>query len=347
MKRKLLGLFSAIVAGIVCAFGFTACGDLTPDDGGGDKEPATRTDYITLDKTDIILYVGESVTVTATVSDEFDGTVTWESSDTSVATVEGGQITAIKRGGATIQVTAGVETAWCRVLVKSVTTLKDLICDADSYLQTTVRVKGMVTSQFDHSVYIEDYDEEAGRYFGMEVYYGYNASGILLEQLKIGNEVRVCGTLSKIFEHYQISGIQYNEYKPDLWSNTVALSDGHKGSFVETSAKDIVSGKIDVEYYDETMTLDYGEAVTATTVTVSNLKVLRSTVKDDITKLECEAEDGTVILVDTVALTDALEGKTITVKGVVSKFLVYDSFTEKQVANYGITCCSAKFLEVL
>lgn len=59
---------------------------------------------ITLDQTSGTLTEGDSVTLTATVSpsDASDKSVTWESSNTAVATVSGGAVTAVKAGTAII-----------------------------------------------------------------------------------------------------------------------------------------------------------------------------------------------------------------------------------------------------
>ena len=74
---------------------------------------------ISIDKTSIHLKVGETVTLSATVnpSNASDKTVTWYSSDASIATVEDGKITALKLGTATITAKAGDKTATCSITV--------------------------------------------------------------------------------------------------------------------------------------------------------------------------------------------------------------------------------------
>lgn len=69
----------------------------------------TKVESITLDKTEGILNVGNTVTITATVAPEeaTNPTVTWSSSDESVATVdETGKVTAVAVGNATITATS-------------------------------------------------------------------------------------------------------------------------------------------------------------------------------------------------------------------------------------------------
>lgn len=69
----------------------------------------TKVESITLDKTEGILNVGNTVTITATVAPEeaTNPAVTWSSSDESVATVdETGKVTAVATGNATITATS-------------------------------------------------------------------------------------------------------------------------------------------------------------------------------------------------------------------------------------------------
>jgi uncharacterized protein YjdB/DNA/RNA endonuclease G (NUC1) len=75
---------------------------------------------VSLDRESITLLENESATLTATVSpdDATDAAVAWSSSNTAVATVEGGKVTAIKEGTATITAKAGDKTASCEVTVK-------------------------------------------------------------------------------------------------------------------------------------------------------------------------------------------------------------------------------------
>ncbi|MBR0298105.1 MAG: Ig domain-containing protein [Bacteroidales bacterium] len=74
---------------------------------------------VSLNKTELSLAEGYSETITATVlpDDASDKTVTWTSSDQSVATVEDGKICAIKEGETTITARAGEIAATCKVTV--------------------------------------------------------------------------------------------------------------------------------------------------------------------------------------------------------------------------------------
>ncbi len=84
--------------------------------------PTINPTSISLSKTSLSLTVGASQTITATVlpSDATDKTVTWTSSNTSVATVSSGKITAKAAGTATITAkTVNNKTATCTVTVKA------------------------------------------------------------------------------------------------------------------------------------------------------------------------------------------------------------------------------------
>ncbi len=75
---------------------------------------------ITLNKTDLLLTEGETAALTATIaiSGTTDKTVTWSSSNESVATVDGeGNVTAVGAGTTTITVTCGAVSATCEVTV--------------------------------------------------------------------------------------------------------------------------------------------------------------------------------------------------------------------------------------
>ena len=84
-------------------------------------EESVAVTGVTLDKTEAALNIGETLTLTATVAPDnaTDQTVTWTSSDETVATVADGVVTAVAVGTATITVTTtdGAKTATCAVTV--------------------------------------------------------------------------------------------------------------------------------------------------------------------------------------------------------------------------------------
>ena len=84
--------------------------------------PAVPVQSVSLNKTELSLNVGESVTLTATVLPENadNKAVTWSSSDAAVATVDSnGKVSAVAAGSAviTVKTTDGEKTATCTVTV--------------------------------------------------------------------------------------------------------------------------------------------------------------------------------------------------------------------------------------
>lgn len=222
--------------------------------------------------------------------------------------------------------------------------LKQLRCYASEYNTKKVVVTGTVVAQFNNSVYIEEYDVETGMYFGMPVFYGYT-SGKLFEILSYGNRVKVVGTLSAFQGSYQISGVApYDPFDPDHEDNCQIIEKDKSPAYVETEAKEIVSGNLDIRFIKEvpdsepvvdTVKIEYGEAVTSTTVMVKDLKVTKAYTtnnggkNDGAISLTCQAPDGTVITVRTEVLKengvivtqDRYVGKTITVKGLIERYV--------------------------
>ena len=114
MKKSILA--AMIFAASLFAITFSACSD------DGDDNNDVAVTGITLSESSITLVAGgETLTLTATVTPDnaTDKTVTWTSSNTSVATVEDGVVTPVAEGTATITAKAGDQTAECAVTVKS------------------------------------------------------------------------------------------------------------------------------------------------------------------------------------------------------------------------------------
>ena len=80
---------------------------------------------VTLDKTEIEMTEGAEETLKATITpaDATNKDVTWSTSDSNIAGVSDGKVTAVKEGEATITVTTsdGSKTATCKVKVKAIT----------------------------------------------------------------------------------------------------------------------------------------------------------------------------------------------------------------------------------
>ena len=78
--------------------------------------PSNGATYITLDKTEATLYVGETLTLTAE-TDKADAEIAWTSDATHIAKVDGGVVTAIASGEVTIKARSGDVRAYCDITV--------------------------------------------------------------------------------------------------------------------------------------------------------------------------------------------------------------------------------------
>ena len=75
---------------------------------------------LTLSPTSATVALGATTTITATVTPSTATTpITWESMDTSIATVDDGVVTPVAAGGVTIKATCGGKTATCAIVVTS------------------------------------------------------------------------------------------------------------------------------------------------------------------------------------------------------------------------------------
>ena len=80
----------------------------------------TPVESVSLDRTSVNLEEGQTTTLVATINpnDADEKTVTWTTSNASVATVTNGVVTAVAEGNAVITATAGGKSATCAVSVK-------------------------------------------------------------------------------------------------------------------------------------------------------------------------------------------------------------------------------------
>ena len=220
--------------------------------------------------------------------------------------------------------------------------LKHLRTNIELYSNMKVAFEGVVTYNNNNSVYVEEYDAETDMYYGISVYYGYQ-TGELLNNLKVGNRVRVVGSL-QYYEAggtWQVSDVSYREFKPMDPSNTLKISEGNKAGNKEISAADFAMGKINMEVMkaldsEETdyKNFDYANLLLSTTVSMKNLKVVDTYTtnnggnSDGAMTLTCQV-DGNFVDVRTIVLKDengnrvtssAYIGKTIDVTGIVDYF---------------------------
>lgn len=220
--------------------------------------------------------------------------------------------------------------------------LKGLRTNIALYDNMKVAFEGVVTRNNNNSVYVEEYDAETDMYYGMSVYYGFE-TGALLNNLAIGNRVRVVGTVTyyETGGTWQVSGLSYREFKPDDPSNTKVISTGHQAGNQLVSLDRFNNGMIDIEVMKsldseetEIKTFTYGDLAMSTSISMQGLYVTdvytthNGGDNDGAMTLTCEV-NGQTIDVRTIVLYDengtmitsgAYLNKTIDVIGIVDYF---------------------------
>ena len=186
-------------------------------------------------------------------------------------------------------------------------TTKELRFNPSVYDGKKVAFEGVITRNYNNSVYIESYDEETESSYGISVYYGYSLSGSGLEILQVGNRVRIVGTMQYYAsgDVYQISGLKYREMKKDDPGNIRLLE---KGVGVEPRViepEELNRREVEVIVEDEVKSLPFREALLGTVVKMDGIHVddVYVTTKEDSSfgamTLTC-SKDGEVISIRTL-----------------------------------------------
>ena len=215
-------------------------------------------------------------------------------------------------------------------------TLKELRLSINDYIATTVAVEGIVTrNDGNNGVYIESYDEETERYYGVYVYYSANPSYGVAPMLSAGNLVRVVGKISDFDPaNPQISGLIYNARDPENEFQMSKLGEGYGASYTEISADTFINAKENVVIGDEEREMRVAELMLGTTVSMKNLTVksVKPAQSSDALTIYCDV-DGIEVQVHASAMYDEYNqpiteeyylGKTFDIKGVVDVF--YDVY---------------------
>ena len=157
-----------------------------------DVPPVVEVESITLNKTELTLEIGGSETLSATVLPETatDKTVTWESSNKEVATVENGVVTAVGAGRATITAKAGDQTATCVVTVNETDYSIAQITTANE----TYTVRGEVVAENTGAILISDGEDAL-----------YIFSNSLPSQFELGDYVEATGKVESWNNAFQMS----------------------------------------------------------------------------------------------------------------------------------------------
>ena len=214
-------------------------------------------------------------------------------------------------------------------------TIKELRTNMEDYfwidengLEQTTRVafEGVVTYNSGWTAYVEEYDPETGVYFGIQLFYGYNAN--LHPVLAQGNRVRVVGTISEHYGTYQITSLTYDRMKPNDPANTSVISKNNEVAPHELTA-DVFNGMVTVETEESSYQAKYAALALSTVVTMKDLKVKSIKYESDgQMTLTCEVDDQTIsVRTDTLkdengntVTKDYFTGATIDVTGLVDYY---------------------------
>ena len=216
-------------------------------------------------------------------------------------------------------------------------TLRELRTNIEAYNGVKVAFSGVVTVNDSNSVYVEAYDAETDRYYGMSVYYGYNLNGMGLEILNVGNEVRIVGSV-QYYEAggtWQVSDLNYRMMQPDDPNNIQKLSAGNAAAYTLLAPSALNGDTVELLVNDEKVTFPVAQLAMNTSVAMNDLYVYDAYT----TKKETSASQGAMTLycrsgdlriaVRTTVLYDAngqlvkqdqFLGKTIDVKGLIDYY---------------------------
>jgi len=217
-------------------------------------------------------------------------------------------------------------------------TLKELRTNIAQYNGVKVAFNGIITTNSGtQGVYIEDYDPELDRYFGIYIYYGHNLNGAGLDVLSVGNEARIVGTV-QYYEAggtWQVAGVNYRMMQPDDPGNIQKLSEGNAPAWVLTDPETFAVGTVTLETETGEQSFSHAQLALGTSVSMKGLTVTDAyttsdpdSSSDGAITLTCEA-DGFTVTVRTAVLwdengeritQDAFLGRTIDVMGIVDFF---------------------------
>ena len=118
--------FHSVFLALLAVFTLLPTGCETPD---SPQEPSgpVAVESVTVSPQNLELKVGETATLTARIQpSNAQGTLSWTSSNTTVASVANGTVTAVAAGSATITASAGGKSASCQVTVKATQTVVEV-----------------------------------------------------------------------------------------------------------------------------------------------------------------------------------------------------------------------------
>lgn len=226
-------------------------------------------------------------------------------------------------------------------------TIKELRTNREAYEGVKVAVEGVISQNSNGTLYLEQYDEEDERWYGMQVFYGYNMATSAKRFLKTGNAVRIVGTFqyAEVVNAWQIAGLEYDQMDPKNPKYTQLIAENQTVPYTPiTDLSDFANGTTEITVGEESVSFNNNYLALHTSAFLEGLTVVdtwtttkeSSDDKGAIT-LVCE-KDGVRINIRTIVLyedgalvtADRFEGKVIDVRGVVDSYTPEGS-TEAQI----------------
>lgn len=280
---------------------------------------------VSLNKTSTALTVGETETLTATVApaEATDKTVTWTTSDASVATVADGVVTAVGAGTATITVTTtdGSKTATCEVTVTDPATKYDLTVGESAHGTVTFTVDGATATQAKKDdVVTVSVTPESGyspKDVTVRAYTSWEAAGArrrapgLLDEITVTLQidgtwqftmpeanVRVVATYTKNLQNAWIQAIADQTYTGEAIEPTVTVKDGETTLVLDTDYTVAYSNNTNAGTATVTVTAkegsDYSGEATAT-FTIAKADITMTTTPAAVAGLVYSGEGQTLV----------------------------------------------------
>lgn len=349
---------ATVVDGVVTG---VAAGSATITAKAGDKtaicavtvsEAVVPVTDISLDKEKLDMTEGDTQTLTATVKpdDATVKTVTWKSSDETIAKVVDGVVTAVKAGSAVITATAGEKSATCEVIVSQkvvpVTTVTitpsalDLATGETATLTVTVKPEG---ATYKEVVWSSSDETVATIVDGVVTAVGEGTATITAE---VGGESATCTvTVETLVESITLDKTELEMVKGDTETLTATVLPETAGEVKVTwssSDEKIATvdgnGKVTAAGAGEaTITAKAGEKEATCKVTV---KVPVESISLDKTSLKLK-EGASAVLVATVKPDDAT-AKTVTWSSSDEKIATVDKDGKVTAVKEGTAVITAK-----
>lgn len=219
--------------------------------------------------------------------------------------------------------------------------VKELRLNPTAYEGKKVAVTGLITKTLSETAFMEQYDEETDTFYGLQVYFGFNATYDAL--FKAGNITRAVGTFGNFNGTWQLSGIIYDPYMKNDPNYTAVESKNNELYYNEITAEQFNS-TVTFEVNGENKQFKFYDLALSTSVTMKDLVVVKTYTthnggdSDGAITLTCRVGNQyvdvrTEVLKDFdghLVTEDYFAGKTIDVKGIV-EFFSYNNQESYQI----------------